>query len=234
VGVAPSQIMTLPGSLPVIRVAIACQDANFAGALASLADAQDLTVSALVDSLPLLAYAVENGEVNMIAAVDPSIFPPDRVVEVAGQLPVLMVGRPDNASAMIASVEAGALGYADSEAPLEDLIEAIRSVAHGVAVIPPVLLGSLLRHVVDRQRAQRKARERLAVLSVRERQVFELTARGFDKQAVANELFISSGTARTHVQNAFRKLNLHSVAELVALASECGLEVGHKNERRAQ
>lgn len=226
--------MTLTGPLPTIRVAIACQDANFAGALASLAEAQDLTVSALVDSLPLLARAVDDGKVNTVAAVDPSIFPPDRVVALAAQLPVLVVGRGDDASAMIACVEAGALGYADVEGPLEDLVEAIRSVAHGVAVIPPLLLGSLLRHVVERQRLQRRARERLEVLSARERQVFELTARGYNKQSVANELFISPGTARTHIQNTFRKLNLHSVAELVALAAECGLDVGTKNERRSE
>ena len=132
---------------------------------------------------------------------------------------------------MLVSVEAGALGYADVEAPFEHLVEAIKSVMQGVPVIPPLLLGSLLRHVVERQRGHRRARERLVVLSDRERQVFELTARGCDRQAVATELFISPATVRTHVQNAFRKLNLHSVAELVALAAECGLDVGSPEQR---
>ena len=216
---------------PAIRILIACKDSHFVGALASAAEASAIRVAALVDSLDRLAKPLAIPGVDGIVAVDPKVFPPARVVEAADELPVLMVGRGDDASAMIASVEAGVLGYADQDAPLIDLVEAIRSVAQGVAVIPPPLLGSLLRHVVERQRRQKEARARLDVLSARERQVFELTARGYDKQALAHELFISPGTARTHVQNAFRKLNLHSVAELVALAAECGLELGAKERR---
>ena len=174
-----------------------------------------------------------DGETDGVVAVDPDIFSPDRVIEIARGIPVLVLGSGDDAPSMIASVEAGALGYADLEAPFDELIEAITSVVRGVAVIPSLLLGGLLRHVVERQRNQRRARERLEVLSARERQVFELTARGYDKHAVADELFISPATARTHVQNAFRKLNLHSAAELVALAAECGLDVGPASRRRS-
>jgi DNA-binding NarL/FixJ family response regulator len=126
---------------------------------------------------------------------------------------------------MISAVESGALGYADIGGSFDDLIGAIESVVQGVPVIPPLMLGSLLKYVVERQRGLRRAREQLNVLSARERQVFELTARGYDKQAVADELFISPATARTHIQNTFQKLNVHSVAELVALAAECGLDV---------
>jgi DNA-binding NarL/FixJ family response regulator len=146
-------------------------------------------------------------------------------------VPVLVLGPADDSSSMISSVESGALGYADVGASFEDLIAAIRSVVEGIPVIPPLMLGSLLKYVVERQRGQRKARERLDVLSARERQVFELTARGYDKQGVADELFISPATARTHVQNTFQKLNVHSVAELVALAAECGLDLSSINQR---
>jgi DNA-binding NarL/FixJ family response regulator len=215
------------------RIAVACRDSLFGGALASSAEASTLRL-AIVDSLDHLATIVTDGEADGIVTIDPSAFPPDLVMELAGQLPVLVVGRGDDPSSMIAAVEAGALGYADQEAPLEDLLEAIQSVVRGVAVIPPPMLGSLLRYMVERQRTQRRARERLDVLSARERQVFELTARGFDKQAVADQLFISPATARTHVQNAFRKLNVHSVADLVALAAECGLDVGPTNQRRSE
>lgn len=189
---------------------------------------------ALVDSLHRLAGILASEKVDAIVAMDPAIFPPDRLMAMAGGLPVLVVGPGDDAAAMIAAVEAGALGFADGEASLVDLVGAIRSIMQGVAVIPPLLLGSLLRHVVERQRLQRRARERLEVLSARERQVFELAARGYDKQAVADQLFISPATARTHLQNAFRKLNVHSAAELVALAAECGLEVRPGDPLRSQ
>ena len=217
-----------------MRIVICCRDPHFGGALASAAESSVIRVAGLVDSLDRLGRIVDTGEADAVVSVDPGAFPPDRVIELVSQIPVLVIGRGDDVSAMISSVEAGALGYADFEAPLEDLVEAITSVLKGVAVIPPLMLGSLLRHVVERQRLQRRARERLNVLSARERQVFELIARGFDKQAVADQLFISPATARTHVQNTFRKLNLHSSAEVVALAAECGLEVGSMSHRDAE
>jgi DNA-binding NarL/FixJ family response regulator len=215
-----------------IHVVLACRDANLAGALASLADPNELRMTQ-VASMAHLADASEKDDVGVVVVVDPEEFPPELVVETASSLPVLVVGPTADATQMIASVEAGALGYADAAAPLEELIEAIGSVAAGVGVIPPSLLGSLLRHVVERQRRQRQRREQLQILSTREREVFELTARGFDKPAVAAKLFISPATARTHVQNVFRKLSLHSLADLVALAAECGLEVGSADEGRS-
>lgn len=212
-----------------IRVAIACRDANFGAALA--AQSETIRVTAIFESLQGLAKAAENGTIDAIVAVDPAEYSPEDVLAVARDLPVLMLGPTHDAGPMIEAVEAGAFGYSDVDAPLESLIADIHSVANGAGVIPPLLLGSLLRHVVERQRLQRRARESLEVLSPRERQVFELSARGFDKEALAAELFISPATARTHVQNLFRKLGVHSVAELVALAAECGFEVASPRQR---
>lgn len=223
--------MTGESTSQATSIVIACRDPLFGGALSSAAEGASLRVAGPVESLDGLRTIIEVGDTDGIVAIGPDDFPPERVMEIGSFLPVLMVGAGDDAISMIASVEAGALGYADIEAPFEHLVDAIKSVLDGVPVIPPLLLGSLLRHVVERQRGLRRARERLDVLSVRERQVFELTARGCDRQAVAKELFISPGTVRTHVQNAFRKLNLHSLAELVALAAECGLDVVPLSQR---
>ena len=222
--------MTIP---PRSNVLIACRDPNFGGALASAADTGDIHVKAVVDSVERLIEASSETSVDVVVAVDPKDFPPDEIVAVVGDSLVLVIGPVEDPGEMIASVEAGALGYVDEKASLEDLVEAMRTVASGAAVVPPLLLGPLLRHVVERQRNQRRQRDRLEVLSPRERQVFELTARGFDKQAVASHLFISPATARTHVQNVFRKLDLHSSADLVALAAACGLEVGSRDQRRS-
>ena len=218
--------MTIPTSSKAISIVIVCRDPLLGGALASAAAGSGMRVAGPVDSLEGLRLAVASGDVDGIVAIGPDNFPAFDVVETGAPRPVLVVGRGDDSSAMIAAVEAGALGYAGLETPLESLVEAMISIVNGVPVIPPLLLGSLLRHVVKRQRLQRQARARLEILSSRELEVFELTGRGHGRQDVAEILFISPATVRTHVQNAFRKLNLHSVAELVALAAECGLEVG--------
>ena len=206
-----------------VRILIACRDPDFGGALASYAEADGIQVVGLGDSIAALSPLHEHADV--VVAIEPAQFPPDRLVEVVGTVPILMLGTGADDKQMIASVEAGVQGYADVEAPFVDLMDAIRSVAAGVALIPPTMLGSLLRHVVDRRRVQRQKRERLQVLTGRELEVFELTARGFDRNHVAVRLFISTATARTHLQNVFRKLDIHSVAELVAIAAECGFDV---------
>ena len=224
--------MTVPPTSRAISIVIASRDPLFGGALASASEAS-FRVAALVDSLDALVAIVASRQPNAVVAIDPDHFQPLQVMEAASSVPVLFVGRGDDSSSMIACVEAGALGYADFEAPLESLVQAISSVVNGVPVIPPLMLGSLLKHVVERQRGHRRALARLDVLSNREREVFELTARGCDRQGVADALFISPATVRTHVQNTFRKLDLHSMAELVALAAECGLELGPNHQRGA-
>ena len=182
-----------------------------------------MEVLAICDTISAFLPHLERADV--VVAIEPAHFPPDRLVEAVGAVPVLMIGSAADATQMIASVEAGVLGYAEVQSPFVDLVETIRSVAAGIALIPPTMLGPLLRYVVDRRRLQRKKRERLQVLTERELEVFELTARGLDRNQVAGKLFISAATARTHLQNVFRKLDIHSVAELVALAAESGLEL---------
>lgn len=213
-----------PPEAKLIRVAIVCQDANFGGALASMAERGEVEVVSLTNDLADLGKVAAAQELHAVVAIDPAAFVPDKAVEHADGLPLLMIG-PGEDRLLIEAVEAGCLGYADETEPLEDLVLAMKTVADGVAVVPPHLLGALLRHVVQRQRRQRQAREVLSVLSPRELDVFELAARGLDKAAVAAELFISPATARTHIQNVYRKLDLHSSADLVALAAACGLEV---------
>ena len=145
-------------------------------------------------------------------------------------LPVLGVG-PSESEAMLAAFEAGAQGYVDIGASASEIVEAARSVASGTAVVSPPLLGPLLRAVVDRRRKERSQRDSLDVLTLREREVFELAAKGFTRSELARELIISPATARTHLQKLMAKLDIHSQAELVALAARCGIDTqGRTNE----
>lgn len=138
-------------------------------------------------------------------------------------LPVLGVG-PEESEAMLAAFEAGAQGYVDIKAPASELVEAARSVAVGTAVVSPLLLGPLLRAVVDRRRQERSQRSLLEVLTRREREVFNLAARGLSRSQMARALTISPATARTHIQKVMAKLDIHSQAELVGFAARCGLD----------
>lgn len=141
------------------------------------------------------------------------------------EVPVLGVG-PDDPDLMLEAIEAGAQGYVDWNSPGDEIRNAARLVASGTAVVSPLLLGPLLRAVVERRRRERATRSALDVLTPREREVFDLAARGLSRAEVAEVLVISPDTARTHLQNVMGKLDIHSQAELVAFAASCGLETG--------
>ena len=126
---------------------------------------------------------------------------------------------------MLDAVAAGATGVVEAEATFDEIANVIGQVAVGHAVVPPAMLGALLRSVVDRRRREREAQQELDVLTPREREVFEQAARGRDRDGIAGALFISPATARTHLQRVFAKLGIHSKAEAVALAARCGLNL---------
>lgn len=139
--------------------------------------------------------------------------------------PLVVLG-PDDERAMLAAVEDGAMGYVLSTSTTAELESALVTVATGVAVVPPMMLGSLLRHAVSRRKAVDDVRHRLAVLTVREREVVEQLSLGKQRRDIARHLFISPETVRTHIQRAMSKLEVHSQTELMALIAP--LELGEK------
>lgn len=113
---------------------------------------------------------------------------------------------------------AGALGYLGKEQPVEELLHAIVTVAAGNTYLPPRISPERIRTWMRRGKGGP-----LGVLSQRERDVFELLVRGFLNECIAGELDISTRTVETHRSRIFRKLQVHSVAELVRFAARHGL-----------
>ena len=141
----------------------------------------------------------------------------DTLAAVAAAMPTLILGNDEN---LVAAVDAGCRGFLPQDATLNEISTAIDTIASGGAVVPPLLLGSLLRHLVERRRQSReRATELLSSLTNKEREVFRLAAAGARKEEIGERLFISPGTARTHLQRVYKKLGVHSHAELVALAA---------------
>jgi two-component system NarL family response regulator len=90
-------------------------------------------------------------------------------------------------------------------------------------VVPPGLLGPLVRHLLTRQGERTAALLTVARLSPREREVLSLLGRGVDNRSIADALLISPQTARTHVQNILSKLRVHSRAEAASVALRAGI-----------
>jgi NarL family two-component system response regulator LiaR len=207
----------------MLTVVVISSDEMYGGALAAALsgapDVGDCRVEATgsapgpADVLVVHGGSAEAGEIGRLASL----------------APVLVLGQ-GGAGEMIEAVEAGAMGYLDANASFDSVADTVRSLAKGVATVEPALLGALLRHVVDRQRVEREARQELEVLTPRENEVFALLARGLDSAQIADRLFISVQTVRTHTRRLMGKLDLHSRSELVALAARCGLTLESENE----
>ena len=124
----------------------------------------------------------------------------------------------DAAEDVIAVIRAGARGYVTKTISPRDLVAAIRRVADGDAVFSPRLAGFVLDAFGAAAGEVAEVDEELDRLSVREREVMRLIARGYQYKEVAKELFISVKTVETHVSSVLRKLQLSSRHELTAWA----------------
>jgi DNA-binding NarL/FixJ family response regulator len=128
---------------------------------------------------------------------------------------VLVLTTYDSDSDTVAAIEAGAMGYLLKDAPTETLVAAVRATAAGETVLSPTVATRLASHV------RRPARS--AALSARERQVLVLVARGTGNRAIAEELFVSEATVKTHLAHVYEKLGVTDRAAAVATAYERGI-----------
>lgn len=135
---------------------------------------------------------------------------------------VIVFGDYGDADALLTAIEAGADGYFGMEEELAGLVGAVQRVLDGEFLVPSHMLGQLLQRLIKRRRRSDGALERYLRLTPREREVLALLSDGCDHEAVASALVISPQTARTHIQNLLRKLEVHSRLEAVALAVDQG------------
>ena len=107
------------------------------------------------------------------------------------------------------ALDAGVSGFVLKEAPMDDLIRAVRDVASGTTYVDPVLAGTLAASSVG---------ARLPQLTQRERDVLRLLADGLSNEEIGKRLFISAETVRTHVRKAMDKLDADTRTQAVARA----------------
>ncbi|MGW3180062.1 DNA-binding response regulator [Kitasatospora xanthocidica] len=123
------------------------------------------------------------------------------------------------------ALRAGAGGFLGKGADPKELLAAVRTVAAGEALLSP----AATRAVIDQFLAQPEpasavsTSERLSVLTAREREVMSMAATGLTNEEIAERMFVSPFTVRTHVHRAMSKLDARDRAQLVAIAYQTGL-----------
>ncbi len=121
------------------------------------------------------------------------------------------------------ALRSGASGFVVKDMEPAELLQAVRVVARGDALLAPGVTRRLIAEFAGRPEQRRLAASDLNVLTDREREVMVLVAAGRSNDEIATELFISPATAKTHVSRTMSKLGARDRAQLVVLAYESGL-----------
>jgi DNA-binding NarL/FixJ family response regulator len=121
------------------------------------------------------------------------------------------------------ALRAGASGFLLKDVPAEQLVDGIRVVAHGDALLAPSVTKRLIQEFSRSGAAQRSAPASLEDLTPRELEVFKLMARGMSNAEIAAELVVSETTVKTHVARVLMKLGVRDRVQAVVLAYESGV-----------
>ena len=132
-------------------------------------------------------------------------------------VPLIVLSGADAAEGARVVLRAGAAGFIPKTAMSKVMLQAIRLVLAGGRYLPPELL-----HIVERQEVDTGVRspasDRLALLSGRQREVFDLLAQGLSNKMIARSLGVTEGTVKSHVATIFDLLDVHNRVSAVAAA----------------
>jgi DNA-binding NarL/FixJ family response regulator len=123
-------------------------------------------------------------------------------------LPLLLYTGYGDRALLVEALDVGVQGFVLKEAPLDDLVRAVETVAGGGTYVDPVLAGALAA----------SAGEHVPQLTQRERDVLRLLADGLANEEIGRRLFISAETVRTHLRKAMEKLGADTRTQAVAVA----------------
>ncbi|MEU9982017.1 response regulator transcription factor [Streptomyces sp. NPDC050856] len=135
---------------------------------------------------------------------------------------VVLAEKDDPRRAALA-LQAGASGWVAKDCSLQRLLAVIRGVLRDETHLPPALLTGVLRELTAARKHRTDSERLVDSLTPREREVLRCMVAGLGRKAVAERLFLSPHTVRTHMQNVLGKLGVHSTLAAVALARRAGV-----------
>jgi DNA-binding NarL/FixJ family response regulator len=148
-----------------------------------------------------------------------------RICAEPGSPQVIMLTTFDREDYLLRALQAGAVGFLLKTGSPEQLIAGIRTVAEGEGLLAPEMTRALIRHAVESLESQPDAAASAVddLLSAREQDVLVQVAKGLSNTEIAEQLFITAATVKTHISHVLTKLDLRNRAQAVAYAYESGL-----------
>ena len=135
-----------------------------------------------------------------------------------GSPPVLALTTFDDDEVLAGMLRAGATGFVLKGVPAEDLHRAVRAVAEGGAWLDPAVTGRVLAIYRAAGSQEPAADTTIEGLTSREREVLALIGQGHTNSEIADELVVSEGTVKTHINHLFTKLDLRDRAAAIVFA----------------
>ncbi|AKJ12631.1 transcriptional regulator [Streptomyces incarnatus] len=136
---------------------------------------------------------------------------------------IVVLAEKDDPRRAALALQAGASGWVAKDCSLSRLLTVIRGVLRDETHLPPALLTGVLRELTAARRHRTESERLVESLTPREREVLRCMVAGLGRKAVAERLFLSPHTVRTHMQNVLGKLGVHSTLAAVALARRAGV-----------
>jgi DNA-binding NarL/FixJ family response regulator len=139
-----------------------------------------------------------------------------------GEVKVVMLTNYGMDEYVFSALRAGASGFLVKDTEPAELLQALRVVADGAALLSPAITRTLISEFVARP-AAKVSTDGLTELTTREREVVTLVGQGLSNDEIAASLVVSPTTAKTHVSRAMMKVHARDRAQLVVFAYETGL-----------
>jgi DNA-binding NarL/FixJ family response regulator len=124
---------------------------------------------------------------------------------------------------VFSALRLGASGFLLKDTPPHQLLQGIRTVASGEALLSPQVMRRMIEQFVARPSPDAPAPTQLSGLTEREEEVLKLVARGWSNTEIADHLYITHATIKTHVSRLLMKLQARDRAQLIVLCYETGL-----------